>query len=313
MAKDSTRIVSLIPSATEILAALGLTDAMVGRSHECDFPPEILNRPACTKARLNSDAASGEIHHKVNDLLQSALSIYQINIDLLEKLQPTHIITQDQCDVCAVSFGEVENALKSLTLSSPQVISLQPDVLKDVWNDIARVATFFNVDSARLLESLQNRVQVIEEKTNILSPTSIPSIGCIEWIDPLMSASNWIPELVTYAGGKSLFSSTGKPSTKLTWKNLASANPDIIIVMPCGFDLNRTRTETSFLAQHPQWQDLQAVKSNRVYITDGNSYFNRPGPRLVDSLEILAEIIHPEIFEYGYQGKGWEKFQQAKN
>ncbi|MDY6897328.1 MAG: ABC transporter substrate-binding protein, partial [Cyanobacteriota bacterium] len=193
MTKDSIRIVSLIPSGTEILAALGLTDVIVGRSHECDFPSYINNLPACTQARLNTSAASGEIHDKVNDLLQSALSIYQIKTDILQQLQPTHIITQDQCDVCAVSFGEVENALKSLTFTSPQVISLQPDVLEDVWNDIARVAKIFDVDSTKVLENLKNRVKTIENKTQQLSSTNIPNIACIEWIEPLMSASNWIP------------------------------------------------------------------------------------------------------------------------
>ncbi len=308
MTKDSTRIVSLIPSGTEILAELGLSDAIVGRSHECDFPASIQNLPVCTIARLNSDAASSEIHDKVNDLLQSALSIYQIKTDTLEQLQPTHIITQDQCDVCAVSFGEVENALKSLTNSSPQVISLQPDVLQDVWSDIARVAKVFDVDSKAVLESLKNRVTNIEAKTQTLPFANIPSIGCIEWTEPLMSAANWIPELVTYAGGKPLFSHKGKPSEKLTWETFVNSNPDIIIFMPCGFDLNRTRKEAHSLTQRPEWQKLQAVQNGQVYITDGNSYFNRPGPRLADSLEILAEIIHPEIFQYGYEGKGWEKF-----
>lgn len=308
MRKDSTRIVSLIPSATEILAVLGLGDVIVGRSHECDFPPEISNLPVCTQARLNSNSTSSEIDRQVNDLLQSALSIYQIKIDILRQLKPTHIITQDQCDVCAVSFGEVENALKSLTHSSPQVISLQPDILQDVWHDIARVAEIFDVDSKEVLKSLQNRVQNIEHKTKALSLANIPSIACIEWTEPLMSAANWIPELVTAAGGKPLFSVTGKASSHLKWEKFVNSNPDIIIFMPCGFDLNRTRTEAQSLTQNPQWQKLQAVKKGKVYITDGNSYFNRPGPRLVDSLEILAEIIHPEFFEYGYQGKGWEKF-----
>ncbi len=308
MTKDSIRIVSLIPSGTEILAALGLTDAIVGRSHECDFPSDIKNLPACTQARLNSNAASGEIHDKVNELLQSALSIYQIKTDILQQLQPTHIITQDQCDVCAVSFGEVENALKSLTLTSPQVISLQPDILQDVWNDIARVAEVFEVDSKQALESLHWRVKTIQDKTQALTAKNIPSIACIEWTEPLMSASNWIPELITYAGGKPLFSSTGKPSEILKWQDFVNSNPDIIIFMPCGFDLNRTRTEASSLTQKPEWEKLKAVQNSQVYITDGNSYFNRPGPRLADSLEIVAEIIHPEIFQYGYQGKGWEKF-----
>ena len=305
MTAQQLRIVSLIPSATEILAALELTDAIVGRSHECDYPPEIKERPVCTQARLNSNAPSAKIHNDVNDLLQSALSIYQIKTDVLEQLQPTHILTQDQCDVCAVSLKDVEEAVATLTNIDPKIISLQPNVLADVWTDIERVAEATGVESQRLVEDLKIRVKICEQKTQALSVTERPTVACIEWIDPLMAAANWIPELVTLAGGQPLFSALGQPSPKLTWETLVATNPSVIIFMPCGFDLNRTRQEVS-LTQRPEWQNLRAVQSGRVYITDGNSYFNRPGPRLVDSQEILAEILHPEIFQYGYKGTGWE-------
>jgi len=301
------RIVSLIPSGTEILAALGLTNVIVGRSHECDYPPEIQDRPICTQARLNTNAPSGEIHDKVNNLLQSALSIYQIKTDVLEKLQPTHIVTQDQCDVCAVTLTEVEKAVASLTHSSPQIISLQPNLLQDVWADIQRVANAFGVDSQRVLENLEARVKIVEQKTQGLSQTEhLPTVACIEWTDPLMVAANWIPELVSLAGGKPLFCITGQPSATFKWEQLVTTNPDVIIFMLCGLDLNRTRQEAQLLTQHPEWEQLHAKQSGRVYITDGNSYFNRPGPRLVESLEILAEIVHPEIFQYGYKGTAWE-------
>jgi iron complex transport system substrate-binding protein len=306
MPNQNLRIVSLIPSATEILAALGLTDAIVGRSHECDYPPEIQQRPVCTEARLNSSAPSAEIHNEVNDILQSALSIYKIKTDVLEKLQPTHILTQDQCDVCAVSLQDVEKAVATLTHSQPQIISLQPHVLSDIWADIDRVADTLGVDSLRLVEDLQARVKICEQKTHKLSAMERPTVACIEWIDPLMTAANWIPELVALAGGQPLFSVTGKPSPQLTWETLVATNPDVIIFMPCGFDLNRTCQEATLLTQRPEWQNLHTVQTGRVYVTDGNSYFNRPGPRLVDSQEILAEILHPEIFEYGYKGTGWE-------
>lgn len=307
MTDGSLRIVSLIPSGTEIVAALGLTDAIVGRSHECDYPPEIKDRPVCTQARLNSAAPSGEIHDKVNNLLQSALSIYQIKTDVLEKLQPTHIVTQDQCDVCAVSLKDVEQAVATLTNSSPQIISLQPNILNDVWEDIRRVANVFGVDSLQVIENLEARVKIVDQKTQGLSQTEhLPSVACIEWTDPLMVAANWIPELVTLAGGQPLLSITGQSSTPLKWETLISSNPDAIIFMPCGFDLNRTRQEAQLFSQRPEWQQLHAVQSGRVYITDGNSYFNRPGPRLVDSLEILAEILHPEIFQYGYKEQAWQ-------
>ncbi|MBD2777955.1 cobalamin-binding protein [Iningainema tapete] len=307
MVNSNLKIVSLIPSGTEILAALGLDGAIVGRSHECDYPPSILDRPVCTQARLNTNAYSSEIHDKVDNLLQSALSIYQINTDVLEKLQPTHIVTQDQCDVCAVSLSDVEKAVATLTHSSPKIISLQPNVLQDVWADIERVGNIFGVNSLQVIENLEARVKIIAQKTQGLSQTeALPKVACIEWTEPLMVAANWIPELVSLAGGEPLFSITGQSSATLKWESLVAANPDIIVIMPCGFDLNRTRTEAQIFTTRPEWEQLHARQSGRVYITDGNSYFNRPGPRLVDSLEILAEILHPEIFQYGYKGKAWD-------
>jgi iron complex transport system substrate-binding protein len=307
MESGSVRIVSLIPSGTEILAALGLTDLIVGRSHECDYPTEIESRPVCTNARVNTNAPSGEIHDKISHLLQSALSVYEIQTEVLEKLKPTHIVTQDQCEVCAVSFREVEKAVESLTHSPSEIISLQPKFLQDVWRDIERVGKTFGVNTLQIIENLEARVKIIQARTKGLSATEkLPNVVCIEWTEPLMVAANWIPELVSIAGGKPLFSVTGQASPKLSLESLISSDPDIIIFMPCGFDLDRTRQEASILTQHPEWGKMHASQTGRVYITDGNSYFNRPGPRLVDSLEILADILHPEIFQYGYKGKGWE-------
>ncbi|QKQ77199.1 cobalamin-binding protein [Nostoc sp. TCL240-02] len=306
MTVSNVRIVSLIPGGTEILAALGLVNAIVGRSHECDYPPEILNRPVCTQARLDSNASSSQINDDVNNLLQSALSIYEIKIDVLERLQPTHILTQDQCDVCAVSLHEVEKAVATLIDSKPQIISLQPNILQDVWADIERVSHAFEVDSVKVLENLEARVKICQQRVQGLSLNEQPTVACIEWTDPLMVAANWIPELVNLAGGQSLFCYTGQPSPILPWETLLTTNPDVIVFMPCGFDLNRTRQEAKLLTQRPEWEKLHATQAGRVYITDGNSYFNRPGPRLVDSLEILAEILHPEIFQYGYKGTAWE-------
>ncbi|MBD2415410.1 cobalamin-binding protein [Nostoc calcicola FACHB-389] len=306
MIDSNVRIVSLIPGGTEILATLGLVNAIVGRSHECDYPPEIENRPICTQARLNSNASSSQIHDEVNNLLQSALSIYQIKTDVLEQLQPTHILTQDQCDVCAVSFHEVEKAVATLLESQPQIISLQPNILQDICADIERVGNTFGVDSVKVIENLEARVKICQQKIQGLGLNELPTVTCIEWTDPLMVAANWIPELVNLAGGQSLFSVAGQPSPHLPWETLIASNPDVIVFMPCGFDLNRTRQEAQVLTQLPEWEKLHATQAGRVYITDGNAYFNRPGPRLVDSLEILAEILHPEIFQYGYKGTGWE-------
>jgi len=301
------KIVSLIPSATEIIAALGLTNSIVGRSHECDYPPEIKNLPVCTQPKFNPEGSSLEIHNRATELLQSALSVYRVELETLEKLQPTHIITQAQCDVCAVSLADVETAVASLTKSNPQIISLQPNLLSEVWADIARVANSLGMDGNEVIYQLKKRVSVCQEKTQNLPINNIPKVACIEWSNPLMAAGNWIPELVKLAGGNSLFGEVGKHSPWLKWEEILIANPDVIIFMPCGFDLERTRQDTIELIKNSEWQDLPVVKSGKVYITDGNSYFNRPGPRLVDSLEILAEILHPDLFDFGYQGIGWEK------
>ena len=301
------KIVSLIPSATETIAALGLTKAIVGRSHECNYPPEIQNLPVCTKPKFNPDGNSREIHERATELLQSALSVYLVELETLEKLQPTHIITQAQCDVCAVSLADVETAVKSLTKTNPQVTSLEPNLLAEVWADMERVANILGVNGNEVISQLKKRVAACAEKTQNLATNNIPKVACIEWSNPLMAAGNWIPELVQIAGGNSLFGELGKHSPWLKFEELLTANPDVIIFMPCGFDLERTRQDTLDLIKSSEWQDLPVVKSGKVYITDGNSYFNRPGPRLVDSLEILAEILHPELFNFGYQGIGWVK------
>jgi iron complex transport system substrate-binding protein len=297
------RVVSLIPSATEIVDFLGLADCLVGRSHECDYPSQVKSLPICTEPKFNPDGTSAEIHDRVTDLLQSALSVYRIKADVLESLQPTHILTQAQCEVCAVSLGDVEQTVANLTGVQPQIISLQPNVLADVWTDIERVAAALGVSGAAQVEALKQRVGGISQMTQRLDR---PSVACIEWSDPLMAAGNWIPELVELAGGKSLFGSVGQHSPWLQWDKLIEKNPDVLIFMPCGYDLQRTRQDTEQLSHHAQWSSLKAVKTGQVYITDGNQYFNRPGQRLVDSLEILAEILHPQSFQPFHKGSGWE-------
>ncbi len=303
------RIVSLIPSATEIVHRLGLTDALVGRSHECDYPPQVKDLPVCTEPKFNPEGTSQEIHDRVTDLLQSALSVYRVKTEVLEQLQPTHILTQAQCEVCAVSLADVEQAAGTLVSSQPQIISLQPNQLSELWTDLDRVAAAFGISAAELTASLQQRIDHCTEKTRSLTEKERPTIACIEWIEPLMAAGNWIPELVELAGGRSLFGTVGHHSPWLQWHDLVQANPEAIVIMPCGFDLERTEQEAKILQQHPDWAGLRAVKNDRVYITDGNQYFNRPGPRLVDSLEILAEILHPDRFNFGYAEQGWQPFR----
>lgn len=300
------RIVSLLPSATEIIHSLGLTEALVGRSHECDYPPSVKDLPVCTEARLNSDKRSGQIDADVQTLIQKALSIYQIKTEVLERLQPTHIITQDQCDVCAVNISEVERAIAQLTSSHPQVISLQPARLKEVWQDIERVAKILGVPAQETLAKLQSRIKAISDREILV--TERPTVVALEWTEPLMIGANWIPELIEIAGGEPLLSVKGENSSYLYWESLIDVDPEIIVIMPCGFDLERTARESKILTKHPAWKTLKAVKNRQVFLTDGNAYFNRPGPRLVDSAEILAEIFHPELFNFGYKGASWKPF-----
>lgn len=308
---NSLRIVSLLPSATETVAALGLTDYLVGRSHECDYPPAVQSLPVCTEARLNSQKNSGEIDQDVQQLMQSALSIYEIKTDVLEELQPTHIITQDQCDACAVSMAQAQEATSQLVSSQPEIISLQGNVLTEVWADMKKVADRLGIDSKQALADLQARVDACTRVTDEVSTENRPRVASIEWIDPLMSGGNWIPELIKLAGGEPVLDETGARSRYLQWQDLINTDPDYIIITPCGFDLERTRQEAEMLLANSDWQNLKAVKNNQVYLTDGNAYFNRPGPRLVDSLEILAEILYPQQFSYGYEGKAWERQMSA--
>ena len=301
------RIVSLLPSATEIIDCLGLTPALVGRSHECDYPATVKDLPVCTEARLDSNKKSGQIDADVKSLMQKALSIYKIKIEVLEQLKPTHIITQDQCDVCAVNLPEVERAIAQLTDSNAQIISLQPKILKEVWQDISRVAKALEVEAQPVLDRLHGRIKAIDDKVEVLV-TEKPTVVALEWTEPLMVGANWIPELIEIAGGKPLLSNRGEHSPYLFWETLIDIDPEIIVIMPCGFDLERTVQESEILTKHPAWKTLKAVKQKKVFVTDGNAYFNRPGPRLVDSAEILAEIFHPDLFNFGHKGKSWKLF-----
>jgi len=301
------RIVSLIPSATEIVCALGCEDRVVGRSHECDYPASIVNRPVCTEPKFPVDGSSREIDQHVKGLLKDALSVYRVHPDTLQRLQPDLIVTQTQCDVCAVSLRDVENAVAEWVGSKPAIVSLQTTDLSGVWQDISRVAesTGQVKQGIELLQSLKSRMVAIANQARLISYH--PTVGCIEWMDPLMASGNWMPELVTMAGGQNVFGNSGDHAPWITWEALKDADPEIIVVLPCGFSIERTREELSSLTDNPLWSTLRAVQTNQVYLTDGNQFFNRPGPRLVESLEILAEVFHPSEFHFGHEGSGWER------
>ncbi len=306
------RIVSLIASATEIVCALGFADQLVGRSHECDYPPAVKNLPRLTSPKFSVEGNSDEIDRLVKAGAQEALSVYHVDAAALEALRPTHIITQTQCEVCAVSLKDVEAAVCEMVSTRPLIVSLEPNALADVWKDIRRVAEALDATerAEALISTLQQRMEDIRRRAETLSDR--PRVACVEWIEPLMAAGNWMPELVEMAGGINLFGEAGKHSPWMTWEALIAKDPDVLFVSPCGFDIARTVTEMRWLRDKTEWDQLSAVQAGRVYVADGNQYFHRPGPRLMESLEILAEMLHPNEFHYGHEGAGWIRFDASK-
>jgi iron complex transport system substrate-binding protein len=304
------RIVSLIASSTEIVSALGLKDELVGRSHECDFPPDVKTLPVCTGPKFNPDGTSYEIDQRVRAILQESLSVYRVDADMLNSLRPTHIITQSQCEVCAVSLKDVEQAVCAIVETQPQIVSLEPNSLADIYDDIRKVAQAVGEESRgeALIAKMQSRIDSIVSKISKL-PEARPTVVCIEWIEPLMAAGNWMPELVEMGGGKNLFGAAGKHSPFMSWDELRDSDPDIVIVTPCGFDVPRTLQDMPFLLANAGFDQLRSVKDNRIFVADGNQFFNRPGPRVVESLEIMAEILHPDVFHFGHEGTAWKRFQ----
>lgn len=303
----SPRIVSLIPSSTEMVCALGFEAHLVGRSHECDFPVSVQRLPVCTEPKFQPEGTSYEIDQHVRRIVHEALSVYRVHGDRLRQLQPDVIITQTQCEVCAVSLRDVEQAVCDWLDARAQIVSLAPNALSDVYADICCVADALGVSGrgAQLVGRLKQRMAVIADGARGLPEK--PTVACIEWIDPLMAAGNWMPELVEMAGGVNLFGVAGRHSPWMTWEELRDNDPDVIVVAPCGFDIRRSRLEMPVLMQKPGWLELKAVRTGRVYLADGNQYFNRPGPRLVESLQILAEMLHPDLFRFGHEGTGWQR------
>jgi iron complex transport system substrate-binding protein len=291
-----------------MVCALGCQEQLKGRSHECDFPPGISDLPICTAPNISVEGTSQEIHERVSGILQNALSVYRMDMDTLRALKPDIIVTQTQCDVCAVSFTEVEKALKESLDIQPTVISLHATNIQGVWDDLLRVAKGVGQEQAaqQLLASFQTRIAAIADRCG--NESVHPSVACIEWMEPLMAAGNWVPELVQLAGGHSVFGEPGAHAPWITWQALAEANPDILVLMPCGFSMPRIEEEMDTLTKNPIWPNLKAVQNGHVYLTDGNQFFNRPGPRLVESLEIFAEILHPTCSQFGHHGTGWRQW-----
>ncbi len=313
------RIISLLASATETVAALGCLDQIVGRSHECDYPSEIGVLPVVSTVQIDITTTSAEIDTQVKQRTQKkyepedpalkALSIYAIDVARLQELRPDVIFTQTQCEVCAVSERDVTQAIAQLTGLEPRVVSLSPYRLQDIWEDMLRVGLVLGKrDQAQaLVKRCQQRLTDLAIQTVAFG--SKPRVAILEWLDPLMATGNWTPELVAYAGGENIFGEIGRHSSWLTWEELQVADPDVIVLAPCGYALERTMVDVPLLQKHPVWADLKAVRDERVFAIDGNHYLNRSGPRLVESAELLGHVIWGERLGIPVDNKGWKHIQ----
>ena len=314
------RIVSLLASATEMIYALGCLDQLVGHSHECDYPPEVQSLPVVSKAQIDIDTSSAQIDAQIKQLARKtaepedpalkALSIYTIDVDQLQILQPDIIFTQTQCEVCAVSERDVMQAIQHLTGLQPRVVSLAPHQLDDVWEDVLRVGeALARYDQAKMLvRGYKKRLDYLRNATSKFG--SRQRVTVLEWLDPLMAAGNWTPELVDYAGGENVFGEVGLHSPWLSWEELQAEDPDVLVLSPCGFSIERTLQDIAILQEHPAWQSLRAVKNRRVYAIDGNQYLNRSGPRLVESAELLGRVIWGEQLGVEVDANGWRHIEK---
>lgn len=287
------RVASLLPSATEIVCAVGGRDDLVGVSHECDFPADIVGLPVLTRVREALPRASGDIDRAVREILTDAVSVYALELERLRDARPDVIVTQDLCDVCAVSLDDVRQALRELAAEDVEIVSCKPLVLADVWEDVRRVGAALGRAEAgeRAAADLERRVAHLARRT--AEHPGTPSVLTIEWIEPVMIGGTWMPELVAAAGGRALVTHPGEHAPTLDRAELAALQPDVVLVKPCGFDLERSAEELETLRRALPWDDWRAVHEGRVYLADGNAYFNRPGPRLVESAEILAACLWP--------------------
>jgi len=297
---SAPRVASLLPSATEMICAVGMEEHLVGVSHECDWPPSVVGRPVLTSSRLSMVGASGENDRDLRALLQDALAVYAVDDEALEKVRPDVIVTQDLCDVCAVAYDDVLGAVRTLTNSDVRLVNLHPKVLQDIWDDLRRVGAALGASEAaeRSLAAMDARVASVRERVAQLAPEQRPHTLTIEWIDPVMVGGMWMPELVEIGGGRSLVTSAGEHAPTLDEDALRALDPapDVVLVKPCGFPLAKTLDESGDLAALLARMPWPAIERGAVWVADGNAYFNRPGPRIVDSLEILAACMHPQLF-----------------
>jgi iron complex transport system substrate-binding protein len=288
------RIVSLLPSATEILFALGLDAEVVGVSYDCDFPPQVSQRRVVVDSRIPPGLPSLEIDRQVRQYVERGESLYTVNADALKELAPDLVVTQDLCLVCAASPDDLAAVLANFE-KRPRVLSLNPRNLGDVWDDISKVAreTSREDSAKKLLSEIERRLHALKDQVGKISER--PRVAFLEWLDPFYVGGHWVPEMVALAGGEDVFGRLGAPSFRVELKDIVAAAPDIIVVAPCGYDAEQARNEYCAMTFPPEWNTIPAVRDGRVYAFEANAYASRPGPRLVTGVEALAKIFHPEI------------------
>jgi iron complex transport system substrate-binding protein len=295
------RIVSLLPSATEIVCQLGLLDSLVGVTHECDYPEGVADLPKVTRTRIPRDASSRQIDDIVRASLQTQPSLYWLDVELFKQLRPDLVVTQTLCEVCAVPEAEVSTAVGCLP-RPPRVVDLRPTCLADLFGSIRQVAAATATErrAEEEIHTLQARIRAVADCC--AGVASRPRVVLLEWLDPLFSCGHWNPELVWLAGGREMIGVQGQPSRKVQWQEVIDAQPEVLVVACCGLTIERTLGELPVLQSNARWQELPCMRDGRVYVADGSTYFNRPGPRLVDSLEILAHAVHPDVFPLSLDG-----------
>ena len=306
MNQSAERIVSMLASGTELVCALGLGDKLVGRSHECDHPPWVKRLPEVSHPTFDISGSSREIDERVRQRLHANEPLYEVEEARLAELAPDVLITQTHCEVCAVSPADFAHKV-SAKLQREQVVALSTGTLAAILQGFLDVASVLGKPAAgvALVESIRARLAALAEKTRSLSQ---PTVVCLEWIEPAFAMGNWGPELVELAGGSNLLGTPGGHSTTTPWHAVREADPDVLVVAPCGFGLERASSEMHLLAAQPGWAELNAVRSRRVFVADGNLYFNRSGPSLFDTPEILAEMLHPHDFAPNHRGSVWQRW-----
>jgi iron complex transport system substrate-binding protein len=303
------RIVSLLPSATEIVCALGLRDELVGRTHECDWPPEVAGIPVMTRNALDLEGASSrEINRRIGDAVHGGSAIYQLDERALEAADPDLILTQELCAVCAVGYREVSDAVRSFE-TDITIVSLEPTSVEGILNTISTVGAMADAEDAavELVESLRGRLGAIETKAQERRESGFggPRVVALEWLDPPFAVGHWVPDQIRRAGGWDLLAQDGSPARPTTWDEVAEVDPDLILLMPCGYHLGETVADWK-RTQIPDWMiEVAAIRHGNLIALDGSSYFSRPGPRVIDGIEMLAEIFDPEAFVDISPPTGW--------